>query len=120
MANEDFNREVAPSQHWKTAYPFVEARAKAVLEALPEGATLSTTALVDALYSPEGVIDPRVHKRIYTALKALVLHGLKPYMTLGEPEKVGAQESARRKRWHNGKGVSLSLIQLCPTCKRPL
>jgi hypothetical protein len=115
--NERITAAVAPVVDWRVAYPFVEAEAKAVLGALPEGARISTTELVRRIYDPQGPVDERVQTRIFKALVACSLHGLRDYVTLGEPGRVGSVENARRKLW--GRPPIKSSPECCPHCKRP-
>jgi len=111
------NREVAPGQDWRTAYPFVEGHAKAILDALPEGASLSSKALVDALYDPDGLVDEKVYSRLFKALRACALNGLKPYVTVGEEEKIG-RFMGRRLTWHRVDTTPKS--STCAACGRVL
>lgn len=116
--NEIVTAAVAPENDWRTAYPFVEAAAKAILDAWPADAPrLSTTGLVNRIYDPEGPVDPRVHTRIFKALNACALHGLKDYVVLAAPGRVGNVENAQRKLW--GRPVT-SGTYCCPTCGRGL
>lgn len=116
-SNERITAAVAPSQDWRTAYPFVEGEAKRVLDGLPEGSTVSTKALVDAIYSPALPQDERVHARLFKALNACALKGLKAYMTLGEEETIGNFGRGRRKLWHR---AIAGIVATCKSCGRPL
>lgn len=120
MSNAEIDAGVSMPANWKTAYPIVEAAAKVVLEALPEGASLSTTALVDAIYSPDQARNDAVRSRIFKALGACAEHGLKPYVTLGPLEQIGHLKEGRRKLWHRANAAIEAPPFTCPTCKRSL
>lgn len=110
---------LAPEKEWRTAYPFIEAAAKAILENLtPPHLVLSTTQLADEIYSPAQAHDTRVRKRVFQALKALATRGLAPYITLGEPEQIAGMESGRRKLWHAPSAVPKH--KTCHVCGGPL
>jgi hypothetical protein len=118
LSNTQITEALNPDVSWRMAYPFVEGAVRAILDAWPADAPrLSTTALVDKLYDPSGLVDTRVRSRIFKALKACADHGLKPYVILGEPTKVGNVENARRMLW--GAPVK-SGTYCCPQCGRPL
>lgn len=116
--NEEVAVALRPDHDWRTAYPFVEERAKFFLNGRLN--TLTTTALADLIYGPDEAHDPKVRKRVFQALKALSTRGLAAYVTLGEPETIGASQGARRRHWHAPRIGSVQLAQQCPTCKRPI
>lgn len=116
--NERITAALAATEDWRKAYPVIEEAAKALLDAMPASLPrLSTSGLVDALYDPEGPCVDAVRDRIYKALNACSIHGLRDYVVLGAPGRVGSVENARRKLW--GPPVKSS-TPCCPTCKRPL
>lgn len=118
LSSDAFNVELAPEKDWRTAYPFVEAEARKFLDTLAEGMTLSTTALVDGIYT--GAIIPQIRSRVFKALRASADRGLQRYVTKGEPEKVGHVENARRLHWHRGKVEGIPPAKsCCPECGRP-
>lgn len=119
MSNADINRELAADRDWRTAYPYVEAQARTVLDGLSHW--VSTAALVALLYSPSEAQDDKVRNRIFKALRAASTRGLQRYVTLGEPEKVGTVQNARRAHWHAGRAeVNPPVKSCCPACGRPL
>lgn len=118
MDKTPLERELAPERDWRTAYPYVEALARIVLDVLPEGTHISTTELVKRIYPGP---DPLVVNRIFKAVRAASQRGLVRYATKGEPEKIGHVEGARRLHWHSGLAEIIPPAKsCCPTCKRPL
>lgn len=119
MPSSTLDKMLAPSVDWRQAYPVVEAEARIVLDVLAPGVELSTTELVDRIYT--GTIDPQVRNRIFKALRAASERGLQRYCTRGEPERVGSVENARRTLWHAGKVEVISPAKsCCEKCGRPL
>lgn len=119
MGNEAVAAALAPQHDWKSAYAFVETEARKILDVgVTGGGSISTTVLADLIYSPNEAHDPKVRKRVFQALKACAGHGLKRYVTMGEPEQVGVVMNARRLKWHAP--LPEGVPTCCPTCKRPL
>lgn len=116
--NAEVAAALAPVHDWRIAYPWVEAKARAILD--PWLGFMTTTELANRIYDPEQAHDPKVRKRVFQALKALETHGLATYLTMGEPERVGGVENGRRRLWHAPRIGTTPLVQCCPTCKRPL
>lgn len=120
MSNDTVAAALAPQHDWKSAYAFVETEARKILDVgVAGGGSISTTVLADMIYSPNEAYDPKVRKRVFQALKACANHGLKRYVTMGEPEQVGVVMNARRLKWHAPRPDGF-VEPCCPTCKRPL
>lgn len=110
-----------PENDWRTAYPFVEAAARKHLDRFKPAQSVTTTNLADLIYSPDEAHDPKVRKRVFQALKALATRGLAAYVTLGEPETIGASQGARRRHWHPAHTAAAPVRHSkCPTCGQEL
>ena len=116
--NDAVTAAMALENDRRTAYPFIEARAKSILDMMaPEAPRMSTWDLVNAIYDPDGPVDEKARMRVFKALSACAAHGLVSYVVLGPPERVGNVANARRKNW--GAPVKSSPY-VCAMCKRPL
>jgi len=117
--NAEVAAALAPENDWRTAYPFVEVAARAILDTTGLS-SWTTTELADAIYNPNEAHDPKVRKRVFQALKALATRGLASYCSVApEVARIGSIENARRKVWHAARAGLVSPPK-CPTCKRPL
>jgi hypothetical protein len=94
----------APEVHWEDLYPEVARRAKALLDALPDEATMTTLELAEALWPASLAVGPDVARRarVFKALKALAKHDLKHYHMRGEPKRMarGSGKMVRPYIWH--------------------
>lgn len=115
--NEEVEWELDPARHWSTAYPYIEARAKVILEWLLPGDRMLTRELVHCIYP--GSSAP-VRDRAFKALQAAATRGLSQYVTQGEPETIGSVEGARRLWWHRPAAKAEPTKPKCPKCKREL
>lgn len=114
--NEEVERELAPGRFWHTAYPYIEARAREILDTLLPGDRMTTGQLVFCIYTGA---NPQVRDRAFKALQAAATRGLSQYVTQGEPEKIGSVEGARRLWWHRPREGTPAKPK-CPKCKREL
>lgn len=97
---------IGPAVAWQRAYALVAMAAREDLLLLPEGAEISTNALVERLYAGD---DRDMVKRIHRALRALSGHDLKDCWRPGVTRQ-GSFGQVTPKLWHRPLGHK------CPTC----
>lgn len=116
--NEEVERELAPARHWSTAYPYIEARAKVILDKLLPNDHMTTGQLVFCIYPRHAA--SKIEDRVFKALQAAATRELRSYVTQDEPETIGSVEGAKRLWWHRPTAKAEPAKPKCPKCKREL
>lgn len=121
MTPADWNAALAPHVGWQAAYGTVENAVKlAFASPVLDGQTLSTSALVEALYPEQFARGEGItaRKRIYKALAALATRGLAAYATRG-PERLlkHTNKLVRPWLWHSAAPIE---VAKCPHCGKEI